>query len=121
MSKPIRIASKSVFAPRGTATYTPKWSIVVLALACLGVLKFYGPGEKTPALRETRSAVSASFLPTIENKGRPSDPPPAAPGAVIKGHPRHHLLATPGKGEVTTGSNHLGFRWVKTDDEKSKN
>jgi hypothetical protein len=119
MSKPIRIASKSVFAPRGTATYTPKWSIVVLALACLGVLKFYGPGEKTSATREAQSA--ASFLPTVEKKIWPTRPSPEAPDARIDGHPKHHILATRGKGEVTTGSNHLGFRCVMTDDENSKN
>ena len=62
MNMPILIESKSVFAPRGTATHTPKWSIVVLAVACLGVLKFNGPAAKTSvgsslSLRETVAAA----------------------------------------------------------------
>ena len=70
MNKPILIESKSVFAPRGTATYTPKWSIVVLAVACLGVLKFHGPAAKTSvgrslSLRETVAA--APRVPAVEN------------------------------------------------------
>jgi formylglycine-generating enzyme len=81
LNKPILIESKSVFAPRGTATYTPKWSIVVLALACLGVLilKFNIPGGKTTDARETvgsETPAAAAFLPTVENKARPRRPPP---------------------------------------------
>ena len=65
MNKSVVLDSKSVFAPRGTATYTPKWSIVVLALACLGVLKFNGPGAKTSTGPETavRDTIAAASLP----------------------------------------------------------
>jgi hypothetical protein len=59
-----------VFAPRGTS-YTPKWSIVVLALACLGVLKFNDPRGKPAVAREPPAA--APFLPTVENKTIPEE------------------------------------------------
>jgi hypothetical protein len=65
MSKPLVISSRSVFVPRGTATYTPKWSIVVLALACLGVLKFYGPGVKTTAESETPPPQGSLAVPEV--------------------------------------------------------
>jgi hypothetical protein len=71
VNKPFLIESKTVFVPRGTATYTPKWSIVVLAVACLGVLKFNGPRAKTSAGWETSEGktaasetVGAASLPT---------------------------------------------------------
>jgi hypothetical protein len=65
MSKPLVISSRSVFVPRGTATYTPKWSIVVLAVACLGVLKFYGPGVKTTAESETPPPQKSLAVPEV--------------------------------------------------------
>jgi hypothetical protein len=71
VNKPILTESKSVFAPRGTATYTPKWSIVVLAVACLGVLKFNSPGARTPFGREISARVTPaapSRPPEVENK-----------------------------------------------------
>jgi formylglycine-generating enzyme required for sulfatase activity len=74
MSRPVSISSKAVFAPRGTSTYTPKWSIVVLAIACLGVLRFNVPRRETPIAREGPVAA-APFLPTLENKTRPNLPP----------------------------------------------
>lgn len=82
MNKSILIESKTVFAPRGTATYTPKWSIVVLAVACLGVLKFNGPGAKTPvghdmSLGETVAA--APRAPALKNTS--SRVPPIARSA----------------------------------------
>src|SRR5258705_6480629 len=78
--------------PRGTATYTPKWSIVVLTLACLGVLKFNGFGWKTTTDRETSSAES--LLPTVENKARPT------------GQASESVVWIPG-GEFSIGSNHV--------------
>jgi len=65
MSKPLVISSRSVFVPRGTATYTPKWSIVVLAVACLGVLKFYGPGVKIRAESETPPPQKSLAVPEV--------------------------------------------------------
>jgi hypothetical protein len=58
--------------PRGTATYTPKWSIVVLAVACLGVLKYNGLYGKSDPARER--PATASFLPVIETKQGPNNP-----------------------------------------------
>jgi len=68
-SAPTLIASKSVFVPRGTATYTPKWSIVVLAVACFGVLKFNGLHGKTEPARER--PTTASFLPVGDSSTGP--------------------------------------------------
>jgi hypothetical protein len=72
VNKPTLTTSKSVFVPRGTATYTPKWSIVVLAVACLGVLKLNGLREKTDRDRTS----TASFFPTIETTTVPKSGPP---------------------------------------------
>jgi hypothetical protein len=85
MSKSILIESKTVFAPRGTATYTPKWSIVVLALACLGVLKFNGPGSKTfvgsmpfELKLPARETIAPALPPLVETKPKLLAPPKAS-------------------------------------------
>jgi hypothetical protein len=81
VNKPTLITSKSVFLPRGTATYTPKWSIVVLAVACLGVLKFNGLRAKTDRARPS----TASFFPIIESKTVPNVPPVVGTASVDPG------------------------------------
>jgi hypothetical protein len=120
VSKPILTESKSVFAPRGTATYTPKWSIVVLAVACLGVLKFNGPGAKTSAAGETppgETAAAALLLPPVQNKLQTNPPPTRASG----GHEKDQIVTVRVKGALVPAGKHVGFRAVRIDDEKSKN
>jgi hypothetical protein len=103
------LTSKSVFVPRGTATYTPKWSIVVLAIACFGVLKLNGLHGKTENSRERPS--TASFLPIVETKTVPNRLPPERVSKL-----RRMNLSTetaPGNGQSNQvgsrgeGSNHI--------------
>jgi formylglycine-generating enzyme required for sulfatase activity len=73
MSKPRSGASRSVVAPRAVSSHALKWSIVVLAIACVGVVLLRAHRERTAS---ARAASAETFLPTIENKIKPSEPAP---------------------------------------------
>jgi Uncharacterized conserved protein len=55
-----------------------KWSIVLLAIGCLGVLLLRAHRENTATARE--NASGETFLPTVENKIKP---PAAAPDGMV--------------------------------------
>src|SRR5262245_5009531 len=72
MSKPRSGASRSVVSPRTVSSHALKWSVVVLAIACVGVVLLRAQRDKTASGR----ASAEIFLPTVENKIKPSEPAP---------------------------------------------
>jgi len=74
MSRPRSGSSKSAFSPRAVSSHPLKWSIVVLAIGCVGVVLFHAQRQKAATAGETASAET--FLATVENKTKPSEPAP---------------------------------------------
>src|SRR5258708_29542699 len=66
--------SKSVNSPRAASSPAVKWSLVLLAICCSAFFLLHTQRHQTAAARETAS--DETFLPTVENKIKPSEPAP---------------------------------------------
>src|SRR5436190_15723167 len=67
---------KRVHPPRASFPHAIKWSLVVLAVGCVGVLLIRAHREQKATARENPSAET--FLPTVENKIKPAESAPEA-------------------------------------------
>src|SRR5262249_11684159 len=76
MNRPKSALSNRSSSLRAPSPAAAKWYLVVLAIGCLALVLLQAQRHKTATARETTSDETFLFLPTVENKIKPSEPAP---------------------------------------------